>query len=145
LKKYFFVKPIKKEKIMEIKKIIFGELFGEELKNEEGLVCLGTGGNQQEWIKGVTNLLKREGIAENDFEFKSAYALTTTGKRHDLVLVFPDGVKGLDMSRLPIWRIGFGECSWLSDYKDNYGDQHDFLPQVSVSISPNDSVTPDPI
>lgn len=87
---------------------------------DDGLVCLGCGGDLQEWVDGVTAELKQAGIVAIDFQFESAYRLETTGGRIDLVLIFK--FDQVDMSRLPLWRLQFGDCSWLSDYVVNYAD-----------------------
>ena len=88
---------------------------------DEGLVMLGAGGDSQEWIDGVSGILVGEGIATPEFEFKEAYLLKTTGGRTDLVLTFDGNV---DVGRLAMWRLRFGDCSWLSDYVVNYSEQH---------------------
>jgi hypothetical protein len=30
------------------------------------------------------------------------------------------------MGKLAIWRLAFGNCSWISDYLVNYADQHGY-------------------
>lgn len=88
---------------------------------KEGLVMLGAGGALQDWINGVTGLLVEEGIAPEGYEFNDATYVNTTGGRTDLLLTFNPG---LDIGRLAIWRLAFGDCSWLSDYVVNYRTQH---------------------
>ena len=98
-----------------------------DLKNaEEGIVLLGAGGDIHEWINGVSKTLFDRGIAETkepEKLWKSATKLTTTGGRTDLVLEFSK-VDNFDLQKLAIWRISFGDCSWISDYKVNYIGQH---------------------
>ena len=95
--------------------------------NFEGIVLLGAGGNQDEWIKGITELLAKEevvkvGIASDIF--MGAYSLTTSGGRTDLALVFNTAKKNIDIGKMAMWRLRFGDTSWISDYLVNYADQH---------------------
>lgn len=93
-------------------------------EKEDGLVLLGCGGDANEWIEGVEGLLKKDGIAKAGVTlYKSTHVLTTTGGRTDIVLVLnPDAV---DLGRLAIWRLNFGDCSWISDYIVNYASHHE--------------------
>lgn len=96
--------------------------------NREGLVLLGAGGDLQEWIDGVTGLLKEQGIATDAFEVTEAHAVTTSGGRVDLLLLFDPAT--VDLGRLALWRLRFGDCSWLSDYVHNYANDHLYSPVV---------------
>jgi hypothetical protein len=105
----------------------FGEARG-KFSEGEGLVLLGTGGDIQEWITGVTKLLKEEKIAGSDDPeevWAGAYVLTTTGGRTDLLLLFKEQ-SGLNMGKMAMWRLRFGDASWWSDYTVNYAPQHGF-------------------
>lgn len=93
-------------------------------QNTEGLVLLGCGGDLNEWVNGVAKLLRQEGIVASNFNIDRALKLTTTGGRTDLLLLF--SWDKVDPGRLAIWRIGFGDCSWLSDYVVNYADHHGY-------------------
>jgi hypothetical protein len=73
-------------------------------KAKEGIVLMGAGGDLNEWVKGVI-------------------VLKTSGGRTDLLLVIPDS-STLQIGKLAMWRLRFGDASWLSDYKFNYADQH---------------------
>jgi len=99
--------------------------FKGAVENKEGIVLLGAGGDLKEWINGIADLLVKEGIAKvaaNEL-FKEYYMLKTTGGRTDLALVFePDS---LHMGKMTMWRIRFGDCSWISDYTVNY--EHHFI------------------
>ena len=55
--------------------------------------------------------------------FSDAYLMKTSGGRKDLALVFNDNAP-INSSRLAMWRLRFGDCSWVSDYKTNYASQH---------------------
>jgi len=117
-----------------IKKIGFKEFRGMVNKDKlEGLVLLGAGGNLDEWIDGVSGALVKEGIATGTSEqlWGGYYLLKTTGGRIDLVLMFPgssprpkkSGGK-IDMGKMAMWRLRFGDASWVSDYIVNYAKQH---------------------
>lgn len=108
---------------MEIKNMTFNQ-FEEEIKGE-GLVMLGAGGNPNAWLNGIAVLLKHAKISSTnvpDELYKSAAMLTTTGGRHDLVLELKNDK--VEYGKLALWRINFGDCSWISDYKVNYANQH---------------------
>ena len=99
--------------------------FTELPKKEEGLVLLGAGGDLKEWVVGITKILKDEGIAKSDNPdevWGEIYKLNTTGGRTDLVLMFKGD--SLDIGKMAMWRIRYGDASWLSDYLVNYAEHH---------------------
>jgi hypothetical protein len=110
---------------MEIQNSTFSTLQ-EVAFNQDGLVLHGAGGDLQEWIDGVTQMLKDEGVASSEFKVTEAHKVTTSGGRTDLLLLFDWST--VTVGTLAIWRIKFGDCSWLSDYINNYRDQHLFQP-----------------
>jgi hypothetical protein len=89
-----------------------------DLKGTEGLVFLGCGGDLDEWTNGIKLMLP----ADCQGIFGEFSLLVSSGGRHDLVLPFLEG-KGTPMS-LIAWRLRFGDCSWISDYRVNYRDHH---------------------
>jgi hypothetical protein len=94
---------------------------------KEGAVLLGCGGDVEDWLVGVTDLWVTQGIGTGKIKdmISGAYKLTTTGGRTDLLLLFAENTT-LDMGKLAMWRLRFGDASWLSDYVDNYASQHGF-------------------
>ena len=93
----------------------------------EGIVLMGAGGSMDEWIKGITDLLSKEEIVSTGDpkdSWMGAYELTTTGGRTDLALVFSNKKKQINLGKMAMWRLKFGDTSWISDYLDNYADQH---------------------
>jgi hypothetical protein len=84
----------------------------------ESLVFLGAGGPAEEWVNGVHDLLFAEGITtERDpVKFWKYQEKIDFVSRSDLILTFPDDV---DLGKLAIWRLRFGDTMWLSDYIDN--------------------------
>lgn len=113
---------------MGIKEMKFTELSKKVKKeNLDGIVLLGTGGDLSEWVEGVTGSLQEEGVlpeGEVGELWGGVYLLETTGGRNDLVMMFRDGVK-YDMGVMALWRLRFGDCSWVSDYIVNYKHQYE--------------------
>ena len=108
---------------LDITKKSFRELT--ELKGE-GLVVLGAGGDLQQWVNGITEeLAKAEIIKENDASswLSSAFTLNdnVNGSKGctDLVLMFGKDAD-INIGKLAMWRLRFGSCSWVSDFKVNY-------------------------
>lgn len=95
------------------------------INNTDGIVLLGCGGDKNEWIHGITDILQKEKIVPtgkiNEI-WGEIVLLETTGGRNDIALTFKDGVN-YNMGKFAMWRLGFGDCSWISDYVENYEDQ----------------------
>ena len=111
--------------------------FSTLTEDDCGFVFLGCGGDLQEWIDGIpasmldtlkTNQEINENIMDDDIRklFDGPWLLTTTGGRKDLVFPFKNDnpEMGHILSYLCLWRLRFGDCSWISDYRQNYPDQH---------------------
>jgi hypothetical protein len=100
--------------------------FNQVATNQEGIVLLGTGGDLQEWTKGVCDILLKEEITKTNNPnelFSEFYKLTTTGGRTDLAMIF-NSFDNFEMGKMAIWKLAFGDCSWISDYIVNYAEQH---------------------
>ena len=103
---------------MSIQKISTEQL--RRMGDQEGLVLQGCGGDLQEWLDGINQILTEEGILKKGAGFEDAYTF-----RHDgltcLLFPFKENME-LDMGRLAVWRLGthstFGG-TWLSDYVPN--------------------------
>ena len=88
--------------------------------DREGLVLQGCGGDPQEWLDGINEILTNEGILKKGAGFEDAYTF-----RHDgltcLLFHFKENME-LDMGKLAVWRLAthstFGG-TWLSDYVPN--------------------------
>ncbi len=88
--------------------------------DREGLVLQGCGGDPQEWLDGINEILTNEGILKKGAGFEDAYTF-----RHDeltcLLFPFEENME-LDMGKLAVWRLAthstFGG-TWLSDYVPN--------------------------
>lgn len=127
------------------KKIGF-EKFARLIKrgNFEGIVLLGAGGELDEWIKGVTKILSDEGIIGSnapDDHFYGSFVLTTSGGRTDLALVF-NKKSDMNIGKMAMWRLKFGDASWISDYLDNYKSHHE-LDECECDTETKEHVTAD--
>lgn len=104
---------------MNMKQITIDDL--RKMKDQEGLILQGCGGDPQEWIDGINGLLTEAGILRNGNVWK---AETVRCFQHDGLtnLLFPFEGMELDMGRLAMWRLQthdqFGG-TWLSDYVPN--------------------------
>ena len=102
---------------MEIKNITLHEL--RKMNGSEGLVLQGCGGDLQEWVDGINDMLTESGIFQNGSRFDKAYTFKNEGLT---CLLFPFDDVQLDVGKLAIWRLetreNFGS-TWLSDYVPN--------------------------
>ena len=103
---------------MSIQKITKDQL--RRMGNQEGLILQGCGGDLQEWVDGINEILTEEGILKKGTRFEEAYTF-----KHDgltcLLFPFKEGM-AIEMGKLAVWRLGthstFGG-TWLSDYVPN--------------------------
>ena len=91
------------------------------MEDQEGLILQGCGGDPQEWVDGINDLLTEAGILLNGSTFKAEnVSVFRHGELTNMLFLF-DGVE-LAVGKLAIWRIQthaqFGG-TWLSDYVPN--------------------------
>ena len=102
---------------MSIKHITADDL--RRMGNTEGLVLQGCGGDLQEWVDGINEMLTEEGILRNGSKFSDCSTFEHDGLT---CLLFPFEGVNVDIGRLAIWRLkthdSFGG-TWLSDYVPN--------------------------
>ena len=101
----------------EIKRITTEDL--RRMDGQEGLILQGCGGDLQEWVDGINDLLTEACILLDGSRFESVSVF----QHQELTnLLFPfDGVK-LDVGKLAVWRLqthGQFCGTWLSDYVPN--------------------------
>lgn len=106
---------------MSIKEISTDEL--RRMKDREGIVFQGCGGDLNEWVDGVNEMFTESGILQNGTKFSDVYSF----ENNELInLLFPfDENVNLDIGKLAMWRIASYQQfygPWLSDYVDNYLD-----------------------
>lgn len=103
---------------MRIRTISTGQL--RRMGDQEGLVLQGCGGDPQEWVDGINEILAQEGILKKGAGFEEAYTF-----RHDgltcMLFPFKEDME-LDVGKVAAWRLAsystFGG-TWLSDYVPN--------------------------
>ena len=88
------------------------------MEDQEGLVLQGCGGDPQEWVDGINEILAQEGILKKGAGFEEAYTF-----RHDgltcMLFPFKEDIE-LDVGKLAAWRLAFYSTfggTWLSDYE----------------------------
>lgn len=91
-----------------------------KMSDKEGLILQGCGGELQDWIDGINDMLTESGILMNGSKFDKVYAFKN-GNLTNLLYPFDD--VELSMGKLAMWRISthtqfYG--TWLSDYVPNY-------------------------
>lgn len=102
---------------MPIEKITADDL--RDMEHQEGLVLQGCGGEAQEWLDGINDLLTQDGILQNGSRFETVKVFQHDGLTN---LLFPfEGIQ-VDMGKLAMWRLqthGTFGGTWLSDYVPN--------------------------
>lgn len=102
---------------MSIKHITIDDL--RRMGNTEGLVLQGCGGDLQEWVDGINEMLTEEGILRGGSKFSGCSSFEHDGLT---CLLFPFEGVNVDMGRLAIWRLKTRDTfggTWLSDYVPN--------------------------
>ena len=103
---------------MSIKRITTEEL--RRMKDCEGLVLQGCGGDLKEWQQGINDIFTDEGLLLDHTTFENIYVFEHSGVTN-LVFPFDETVK-LNIAKLAIWRLQYHEKfggMWLSDYVEN--------------------------
>lgn len=89
------------------------------MQEKEGLIIQGCGGNLNEWVDGINDLLTEEKILLDGSKFENCLSFQNEGIT---CILFPfDDVK-LDMDKLAIWRLKSHSAfngTWLTDYVEN--------------------------
>ncbi len=102
----------------------------QEYGHDLGLVVLGAGEPQQEWVNGIADLLVKSGIAQAPV-FSDAFIIDGNVRgsegRIDLALIFSKESKP-NVGKLAMWRIQFGDASWIYDFVVNH--ENDYCQQI---------------
>ena len=90
------------------------------MTNKEGLILQGCGGDPQEWLDGINDLFKKNGLLLDDTKFTDIYVFQNENLTN---ILFPmDKDVHLDIGKLSMWRLqshyDLGG-TWLSDYVEN--------------------------
>ena len=103
---------------MSIKTITTEDL--RTMKGREGLILQGCGGDPQEWLDGINEMLTEQRILLDGSKFENCSSFEHEGLTN-LLFPFEENVK-LDIGRLAMWRLQTHETfggKWLSDYVPN--------------------------
>lgn len=102
---------------MSIEKITDDQL--RRMGEKEGLILQGCGGDPQEWLDGINDMLTEAGILQNGSKFKNISVFHHEGCT---CILFPFEGVDLDVGKLAMWRLQTHEMfggTWLSDYVPN--------------------------
>ena len=91
-----------------------------KMSDKEGIIFQGCGGDVQEWIDGINDMLTKENILLDNTKFNDVTRFSN-GEVTCLMFEFSDDVK-INMGKLAIWRISTHEAfggTWVSDYVEN--------------------------
>ena len=91
-----------------------------KMEGKEGLILQGCGGDPQEWLDGINDLLTKEGILQNGTKFENAYVFQNEGITN-ILFPFEENVQ-MDIGKLAMWRLKTHSNfsgKWLSDYVAN--------------------------
>ena len=89
------------------------------MSGKEGLILQGCGGDPQEWIDGINDMLTDEGILLEGTRFQNVSRFQHDGVTN---LLFPFEDVKVNVGKLALWRLKTHEMfggTWLSDYVDN--------------------------
>lgn len=90
-----------------------------QMEGHEGLILQDCGGNLQEWVDGINDLLTEEGILQNGSRMENVSAFQHDGLTN---LLFSFEGAELNVGKLAMWRLRTHEQfggTWLSDYVPN--------------------------
>ena len=113
-----YIDAVRRYGLMPIENITTDEL--RKMSDKEGLILQGCGGDLQEWIDGVNEMLTESGILLNGTKFEKVYAFQNDNLTN---LLYPFEDVELSMGKLAMWRIASYPqfySTWLSDYVPNY-------------------------
>lgn len=91
-----------------------------KMKGKEGLVLQGCGGDPQEWLDSINELLTDEGILQSGSRFENISVFKHENFTN-ILFPFENSVQ-LDIGKLAMWRIYSHEQfggTWMSDYVEN--------------------------
>lgn len=90
-----------------------------QMGGREGLILRGCGGDPQEWVDGINQMLTDAGILLEGTRFENVVSFQHEGLTN---LLFPFKDAKVDAGRLAVWRLQTHEQfggMWLSDYVPN--------------------------
>lgn len=90
-----------------------------KMKDKEGLILQGCGGDLNDWLQGINEDFIKRNILMNNSKFEDIYSFKSGEITN---LLFPLDNADVNIPKLAMWRIGTHEVfggTWLSDYIDN--------------------------
>ena len=91
-----------------------------KMNGKEGLILQGCGGDPQEWVAGINDMLTEAGILLDNTKFNDVSVFEHEGHTN-ILFPFDDSVH-IHTGKLAMWRLAthndFGG-TWLSDYVEN--------------------------
>ena len=100
-----------------------------QMTGSDGLVLQGCGGDPNDWLKGINEMLTEAGILKNGGAFEDISVFEHNGVTNILYPFDDLSPETLDMGKLAAWRLQTHEHfggTWLSDYLPNQlGIGHD--------------------
>ena len=102
---------------MSINNITLSDL--RRMNGKEGLILQGCGGETQEWVDGINEMLTDKGILLDNTKFENVSVFQNDGVT---CILYPFADVHLDIGKLAMWRLQSYTAfagMWLSDYVDN--------------------------
>lgn len=111
---------------MSIKRINVRDLL--DYEGKEGLILQGCGGDPQEWIDGINEMLTKQEILLDGTKFENENCAVFDNEGSTCILFQFNESANLNVGKLAMWRLGthqeFGG-TWLSDFVDHkFGGFH---------------------
>lgn len=102
---------------MKINKITTNDL--RKMNGKEGFILQGCGGEVKDWVDGINEMLKKDGILLDDTKFENVSVFENEGLT---CILYPFENVHLDVGKLAMWRLQSYTAfagTWLTDYVDN--------------------------
>lgn len=102
---------------MKINKITTNDL--RKMNGKEGFILQGCGGEVKDWVDGINEILKKDGILLDNTKFENVSVFENEGLT---CILYPFDNVHLDVGKLAMWRLQSYTAfagTWLSDYVDN--------------------------
>ena len=117
---------------MSIKTITTDDL--RRMKGQEGLILQGCGGDPQEWLDGINDLLTKEGILLNGSKFENCSVF----KYDDLTcILYPFEGAELNIGKFAVWRLAthdnFGGTSFRTTFPTDSGASREKSPMRTAT------------
>lgn len=125
-------------------KLNIAQVSFSQLKTLPGfsMIVLGAGGELQDWVNGIAEMLQKEKIVKEQIDTFSSAAVITgnilgSEGRRDLLLTFNPAAE-VEVGKLAMWRLRFGDISWLEDYTVNYAKDFGFSIPSEAEVESED-------